>query len=72
MADRLPVLGAGLEALTVAGIGIREHGYGSMKNPDYAYDTWRDRRDEAADHAQQQADEERRRAEEDPQSNQQK
>lgn len=45
-------------------ISIREHGYGSMKNEDYAYDTWRDRRDQAADHAQQQADEERRRTEE--------
>lgn len=36
-------------------------------NEDYEYDAWRDRRDEAADHAQQQADEERRRAEEQPQ-----
>lgn len=52
------------------GISIREHGYGSWKNEDYAYDTWRDRQDDP-DHAQQQLDEERRRAEEDLQSNQQ-
>ncbi len=44
----------------------RRHGnpnYGPG-NPDYEYDAWRDRRDQAADDAQQQAAEERRRAEE--------
>lgn len=52
-------------------ISIREHGYGSWKNEDYAYDAWRDRRDQAADHAQQQADDERRRDEVAQQSHQQ-
>lgn len=51
------------------GLSVREHGYGSMRNPDYAYDTFRDRRD-AEEIAHKGPDEERPEAP-DQQSNQQ-